>query len=1295
MSSDGRFIYTTSPSTRKIAQFNRDTTDGTLTFVEIGIDGTGNSFFELVDDIEVLPSNTASVAAVVFISRPDRVFLWNPRDPVTGDLANGFFLNLPNQTDVVVVPNSTTSNAVILTSSDGIVRELRFNGNQFGQQPTITTLSGLPNSPMTAAVSPDGTSLYLALDNNSIRVYTRNPAGGFNTNHVQIIRNGVDGVQGLSGITDLVVSDDGNFVYVTGRAANALVIFARDADDQGRLTFAQRLVNRAGGVDGGLAQPSGVETFGNLVVTSSLGDGPAASGLGSFLPDNTDLFAATDVPLVIPDRVGTNLPVTITSTLTLEGVVGSIADVDVTVDITHGNVEELFGFLVAPDGTRVDLFSGIDVVSGNSVNFVNTVFDDESGVPIGLGNGPFTGHFRPEGSLGALDGIDPNGTWTLELTDLFAGIEGTLNGWSLNIVTDVSSTDVPVTIPVDGTATPGDPAAEVTSQLVVSGVDNPIADLNVTLDISHTFVDDLDVFLIAPNGTRVELFTDVGGDGSSSGQNFRRTTLDDEGPVDIGTLLEDSDAPFTGRFQPEGSLAAFNGVYPNGTWTLEIVDDFLQLDGGTLNSWSLTITQALPRTLTIDHSGVEDLIVRTGGGSDAVTVRDIVPVDLTVDSQDGGDLVVLVNTPENKSATVALGEGDDNFEVRTTGDGSTLTVRGQDGVDTFDIISLGADTSATGAAGVFGGDDDDLFRVFGNNIPSSSPLHVRGEAHSGGDAFLFDFGLGMLDVSSDFGVPDGFARAGGKATVSFFTMENADTFAPPVITSSTSPTIAEGQDLTLTVNFNTFGDTPDSVVWDLNGDGVYGDASFDTLSINGSNGSATVTIPWEDLSAFGLGDGDATYTVGVRVTTDEGSGIGNQTFTVDNVLPLVEVFTSQPASIAEPFTINFSVLDQGDDTISKFEVSWGDFITDTFGPNATSATHVYQELGNKTITVRAFDEDGIGSATLPVDVLISPSAILTGGPYTVNEGGVLTLDGDLIPAAAGALPQDDVTEGSWDLNGDGVFGDAPFFFNPFGFDPTPPTNVSWDDLQALGIDDNGVISNVRIRLTFPGPGGLVVTSNPTTLTVLNTAPTAQISNTGPIDEGGGFSVSVTNVSDPSGVDTAAGFMFALDADNDGVFESGPGIGDTFVFGSVRTSGVQTIAVRVFDKDGGFRDLFTNVEIREVDPTLDFSVPPTALEGIFAFFGLDMTDPGADVFDEVVIDWGDGTDTRLEDVAAGPFASLGFAHAYPDDGLYEIEVTAVGDEGVFTTSASVIVENVVPTVTIATETTTDEAARSTS
>jgi subtilisin-like proprotein convertase family protein/putative hemolysin len=124
-----------------------------------------------------------------------------------------------------------------------------------------------------------------------------------------------------------------------------------------------------------------------------------------------------------------------------------------------------------------------------------------------------------------------------------------------------------------------------------------IDDVNVTLDITHTYDADLYVYLISPQGTRVELFTGVGG----SGDNFASTTLDDE----CATAISSGTAPFTGCYRPEGTLSDFDGENSSGVWTLEVTDGYSQ-DTGTLQSWSLELCgQAEPDG---DGDGVGDTV---------------------------------------------------------------------------------------------------------------------------------------------------------------------------------------------------------------------------------------------------------------------------------------------------------------------------------------------------------------------------------------------------------------------------------------------------------------------------------------------------------------------------------------------------------------------------------------------------------------------------------------------------------------------------------------------------------------
>lgn len=151
------------------------------------------------------------------------------------------------------------------------------------------------------------------------------------------------------------------------------------------------------------------------------------------------------------------------------------------------------------------------------------------------------------------------------------------------------STDVPKPI-TDNTT--------ISSAISVADVSSSVTDVDVRLDITHTFNGDLSVFLVSPTGRRVELFSSIGG----GSENFEQTIFDDEATLDI----ELATAPFAGRFRPVGSLADFNGDDPNGIWLLEISDNAF-LDTGSLNSWSLDFTQLAEssRTLILDAGHYE------------------------------------------------------------------------------------------------------------------------------------------------------------------------------------------------------------------------------------------------------------------------------------------------------------------------------------------------------------------------------------------------------------------------------------------------------------------------------------------------------------------------------------------------------------------------------------------------------------------------------------------------------------------------------------------------------------------
>lgn len=158
-----------------------------------------------------------------------------------------------------------------------------------------------------------------------------------------------------------------------------------------------------------------------------------------------------------------------------------------------------------------------------------------------------------------------------------------------------------MTIPGTGTgAASGAPANPYPSAINVAGITGTVTKVRVTINgFSHTFPADADILLVGPGGQTALLMSDVGG-----GTDAVNATLTfDDAAAPIGTTV------VSGTFQPtnigtgdlfpapapagpygNSALSVFNGVNPNGTWSLYVVDD-AGIDAGSISGgWSLTFT---------------------------------------------------------------------------------------------------------------------------------------------------------------------------------------------------------------------------------------------------------------------------------------------------------------------------------------------------------------------------------------------------------------------------------------------------------------------------------------------------------------------------------------------------------------------------------------------------------------------------------------------------------------------------------------------------------------------------------
>jgi subtilisin-like proprotein convertase family protein len=105
-----------------------------------------------------------------------------------------------------------------------------------------------------------------------------------------------------------------------------------------------------------------------------------------------------------------------------------------------------------------------------------------------------------------------------------------------------------------------------------------IGDINISLDLSHTWLADLTISLTSPSGIEVVLM-----DGSCGESNDVDVVFDDSG---LNFSCSAFGTAVNGTMKPLNLLSPFISETSGGDWVLKVVDGFDQ-DGGTLNDFSI------------------------------------------------------------------------------------------------------------------------------------------------------------------------------------------------------------------------------------------------------------------------------------------------------------------------------------------------------------------------------------------------------------------------------------------------------------------------------------------------------------------------------------------------------------------------------------------------------------------------------------------------------------------------------------------------------------------------------------
>ena len=140
-------------------------------------------------------------------------------------------------------------------------------------------------------------------------------------------------------------------------------------------------------------------------------------------------YTSSDVPLPIPSEPGM-----ISSTLDVPDNL-RITDVDLLLTLNHTLMSDLDMVLVSPGGNAVSLFNDIGSNTSGVNTEMNIRLDDDAALPIGTFTVVKDIVYQPEATarLEWFEGMQAQGTWTLQLYDDAAGDAGTLLEWGLRI----------------------------------------------------------------------------------------------------------------------------------------------------------------------------------------------------------------------------------------------------------------------------------------------------------------------------------------------------------------------------------------------------------------------------------------------------------------------------------------------------------------------------------------------------------------------------------------------------------------------------------------------------------------------------------------------------------------------------------------------------------------------------------------------------------------------------------------------------------------------------------------------
>ncbi|MEQ8540486.1 MAG: filamentous hemagglutinin N-terminal domain-containing protein [Coleofasciculus sp. D1-CHI-01] len=224
----------------------------------------------------------------------------------------------------------------------------------------------------------------------------------------------------LSGDTNVILQAT-NDITVDSLANNALafktgtgsITFTADADENGVGSFLMQEQDTIYTNGRDIAISGASLTLGNIKTFSvSVQDNQSMREVV------VDVDSGGPIP-----ATGTEGTATFSFTVSEDLSASTISDLNVRFSAAHTWDADLDVSLKSPGGTPLNLFSE---VGDSGDNFQDTLLDDEATTRIKDGTAPFIGSFKPQQSLAIFNNENPNGKWTLTVTDNFELDDGRL-----------------------------------------------------------------------------------------------------------------------------------------------------------------------------------------------------------------------------------------------------------------------------------------------------------------------------------------------------------------------------------------------------------------------------------------------------------------------------------------------------------------------------------------------------------------------------------------------------------------------------------------------------------------------------------------------------------------------------------------------------------------------------------------------------------------------------------------------------------------------------------------------------